>query len=806
VQHHALSVQQYQALMTKDFSNIPIILDSGSTAHLLPTAISMVDYTSQNGEVSLADNAIKLSIIGSGRTLLLSHVLHVPSVSFGIISVSKLDKEGYTITFQNGQVLVHNLDDYNDILFTGTLLDNLYFLDEPYRTILTTTYDSTEYLCSLCDTTSVPCNCHVNDNTDFNVLLNHEGVKTLFANDSELLMATKLTANTLGYNKLELIHNAWGHASERDIKTAFQYNKVSYEGTTYDGIKDLHIRFCPTCYYGRMRAFPRYKVSTNTYGPLEFIGVDWKGPFKVKSVHGEKGFFLFSDRKTNFLKVYTCANKSCIMDCLDDYMLTVVKHHDARWKVMQSDYAQDFLSEDVTNWCKENKIKTQNSAPYRQDQNGMVERDVGFLMDRARAMMAHFNTPRKYWNYAVYAAADVINTTHIPVSTKMTAYQFIENKIPDCSHYVPFYAPGVYHITKQERKNDTWKYKAVMCRFLGYSDTSKRTYILLNVEKNSIVTRSDAIFDESLYEVVREIRLKQDETKLDKLFGMLQNFYHFKNDALTEDETVNSCIYPMDINEEADDLEVHVLLTHYLEDLVNAAHNITPLPPAPANVEEALEGPERKQWKEAIDAEFKQLDKHEVLKWAEVQHGRGMKTKMVLQTKYGMDYSIRYKARFVVCGYSQLKGIEYAETFSPTISIAIVFLVIHLAAFLKLFTGSFDVHAAYVQAYNDFENYCWLSAALFGVRTRWLLNKALYGEKQAGMLWNKMLHGILTKMGMIQCPVAPCLYYFKKDTNIVIVCVYVDDGLMAGTSKQLLEEFVRQMHQYLPQVNLHIPL
>ena len=48
--------------MVQDFDHIPIILDSGSTAHILPTAISMVDYLSHDGELSLADNAIKLSI------------------------------------------------------------------------------------------------------------------------------------------------------------------------------------------------------------------------------------------------------------------------------------------------------------------------------------------------------------------------------------------------------------------------------------------------------------------------------------------------------------------------------------------------------------------------------------------------------------------------------------------------------------------------------------------------------------------------------------------------------------------------
>jgi hypothetical protein len=54
------------------------------------------------------------------------------------------------------------------------------------------------------------------------------------------------------------------------------------------------------------------------------------------------------------------------------------------------------------------------------------------------------------------------------------------NTVPDVSYFVPFYAPGVYHVPVKERKVKSWTWKAMHCRMLGYRTTSKHTYIVLN--------------------------------------------------------------------------------------------------------------------------------------------------------------------------------------------------------------------------------------------------------------------------------------------------------------------------------------
>ena len=47
-----------------------------------------------------------------------------------------------------------------------------------------------------------------------------------------------------------------------------------------------------------------------------------------------------------------------------------------------------------------------------------------------------------------------------------------------------------------------------------------------------------------------------------------------------------------------------------------------------------------------------------------------------------------------------------------------------------------------------------------------LLKKSLYGLKQAGRLWSKLLHSKLTELNFRQCTTDMCLYFNRTDTTV----------------------------------------
>jgi hypothetical protein len=130
------------------------------------------------------------------------------------------------------------------------------------------------------------------------------------------------------------------------------------------------------------------------------------------------------------------------------------------------------------------------------------------------------------------------------------------------------------------------------------------------------------------------------------------------------------------------------------------------------------------------------MDNLGVLKPAVVQTGPGIKMKMILKVMYDNDYSVKFKARLVACGYSQVYLRDYADTYSPTVPISVVFISICVALHRDLLSGSFDVTAAFLKAYNDFKNYAYIPEGVYpgGKRFRVSVIKAMYGKKQAPKL------------------------------------------------------------------------
>jgi hypothetical protein len=68
------------------------------------------------------------------------------------------------------------------------------------------------------------------------------------------------------------------------------------------------------------------------------------------------------------------------------------------------------------------------------------------------------------------------------------------------------------------------------------------------------------------------------------------------------------------------------------------------------------------------------------------------------------------------------------------------------------------------------------------------MQRSFYGLKQAGRLWNNLLHEELLNIGYIRCKTDLCLYYKRKERDIAIVGVYVDDLLATATSSKLVED------------------
>ena len=180
-----------------------VIFDSGCTNHMLPLNNSMTDYRPYTGHVSLGDARVKLDIIGVGHTPLLKNVLHVPRLSFGLISIGRLTADEFIVVFHGSQVTVFYPS--GEIFITGMQRygSKLYFLSK----------DALSTLCGREVANSVFEGTPVSGTDLQNVeLMNAADTQGDFEVHGSA--PKRLRSATLGLNALELLHRRWGHASE----------------------------------------------------------------------------------------------------------------------------------------------------------------------------------------------------------------------------------------------------------------------------------------------------------------------------------------------------------------------------------------------------------------------------------------------------------------------------------------------------------------------------------------------------------------------------------------------------------------
>lgn len=65
----------------------------------------------------------------------------------------------------------------------------------------------------------------------------------------------------------------------------------------------------------------------------------------------------------------------------------------------------------------------------------------------------------------------------------------------------------------------------------------------------------------------------------------------------------------------------------------------------------------------------------------------------------------------------------------------------------------------------------------------WRLVKCIYGLKQAPQVWNEKFNDFLILFGFTRSKHDPCVYFRRRETEILIMAVWVDDGPICSNNK-----------------------
>ena len=562
------------------------------------------------------------------------------------------------------------------------------------------------------------------------------------------------------------------------------------------------MRMCPDCMKGRMTALttPPSDTVYENLGPMEHLATDDKGPFSTKTVHGYVRFDLFSFRSSKYLMVRFKRHKNDFLANLQDVVNFAEMAGQTVRLLQTDDDSKMYASTDVQKYCAKKHILLRRASAYKHEQNGWIERDMRSVLEKARTLMMVYSCPLRFWDYAVEMAVYLINRSPNNYNARKTPYEMVTGKKPDISHLVPFFAPGIYHLTNEERKHG-WSAKAEECRLLGYED--KNLYLIYVPRTQAILRRRDCRFDESSEftqspsmhqeDLLRHYPLLRQADKEDTIINDHADFFDDLPYFDPDDDDPTDDLLPDENEKDDDDSTTYPRLD---DELANSVSASVLLPRVPNSVDEALNGSDREKWIEAIDAELKQLTARGTFEYAGTT-GTGAKSKLILSVKFDNNMQVKYKARLVLCGYSQVKGVDYNRTFAPTISKAPIFIILHMAAIKAWCIKLIDVGNAFLEGKNDFDIYMYLPRYVLprdhpAIRLK-VIN-SLYGEKQAAYIWNERLNHILTRHAKLTRSIAdPCVYTLKDELieqPIAAVIVHVDDILVTGRDEMLVTTII----------------
>ena len=587
-----------------------------------------------------------------------------------------------------------------------------------------------------------------------------------------LYYVNNVSDNVTSKRSLKEWHVVMGHCNKEDVlKLPNVVNGIN--------ITDSDKFTCETCIKGKFAQYRNRYPDLKAKHVLDVVHCDIAGPIDSVALNNFRYVINFVDDKSGYIFDYCIKNKSDAKYALKQFLADSSSYGVV--KCLRSDNALECKCNDFESLLLENRVKHEFSSPRSPHQNGTAERSWRSLMEMTRCLLIESKLPKTLWSYAFKTSVYIRNRCYNN-RTKTTPFQMMTSKTPNLSNMYPFGTKCFAYVHGARKLDD----RAIEGLFLGY-DTSSPAYIIYYPETGKISKVRMAKF---IDRVTDELVIQQHP---DEEFSVYNNYIEQPETTTKQCETTN------ETDQRQEDRRYPRRERHmpkYLEDYVNSSvdycYRLTEIP---NNFNEAIHSRDANSWKIAMKEELDSLRENNTYELTTLPEDRkAIKSRWVFAVKLGPDDEERFKARLVAKGYSQVPGVDYRETFSPTAKITSVRAILQVAIQHNYKINQMDVKSAYLNANIDKELYIeqpegYEEIDRDGNKLVWKLNKSLYGLKQSGRIWNEMLHSFLEAEGFTQSLSDSCVYTKFDNCKILMLIVWVDDLLIVSNDDDSLNNF-----------------
>ena len=732
-------------------------IDSGASAHMTVNKnwINNANYTPSLSEIIVA-NDMKVPVMCSGDVeittdcnydITVKDVLCVPSLTTNLLSVSELIKNGNSVVFKASHCYIRNMK--GELVATAESINGVYKLK----------------------------------------------LKVI---DCKLAAPAVASA--------ELWHRRLAHINSCDL------NKMKngiVDGLSYPATSDMMKDKCVTCCEGKQMRLPFPHVGQRSTETLQIIHADVCGAMETKSIGGAQYFLLFVDDYSRMTFIYFLKHKNEVFKKFKDFKAIVENQQNKKIKILHTDNGGEFCSGEMENYLTKEGLIHQKTNAYTPEQNGVCERANRTVVEKARCLLFDAKLEKKFWAEAANTAVYLKNRSATSSLENITPYEVWYGKKPDLSHIRLFGSPVMAHVPKERRLK--WDRKAEQYILVGFSENVKG-YRVYDPRKNIVIVKRDVIvMEEKTYtkntDEENVIWIYNNEEKNegsrdsvgDQWSDESQNSQSSvytdpdSDDNTLKEENSDDTLVPSIETQEDIDLQVGKRIRKQPERYGFTNMCISSALPEVDQIvfSEAMKGPEAERWKLAMQEELQSFEDNDAWELVDVPSDATIvQCKWVLNKKFDVTDEVRYRARLVAKGFTQKRGIDYEDTFSPVVKHSTLRMLFALSVQWGMDINHLDVTTAFLNGHLKENIYMMIPEGFVNKsNTKVLkLKRAIYGLKQSSLVWYERVKDCLCKLGFKNSKVEPCLF-IKVNNNIkIIVTVYVDDFLIFSNSVQDTEK------------------
>lgn len=750
------------------------VVDSGCTSHMVNDKMLLREFEKKNVDICVAKKDIEIKAKGLGiienEKCILNEVLYVPDLTKNLISVSAITENEGKVVFEKDRVYVTK---NNEKVFEGKK----------------------------------------NPTGLYEVDLDECNYPTVFLTEDKAKKAIDW-------------HRKLGHLSVSNIKKLLENDMV--KGMDL-GIKDTEFLDmpCEICLKSKQVRFSFDSERTRARRPLEIVHTDLCGPIDPDTWDGKKYILTVLDDYTHFAVIYLLKHKNEVTEYIKEYVAEMEAYKGVKVSKLRCDNGREYVNNEMLTFCRQKGIRMDPTIPYSPQLNGKSERLNRTLLEKARSLIFDANLDKKFWGEATRVATYLLNRSPTSTLQNKTPYEMWTNRKPDLKNLQIFgseaFAKTLGYLKKLDQRSE--KYKMV-----GYAPNG---YRLWDEKGQKIIIRRDVVFKEpendlkeksvgqmilkmenieenqepELIEPERDVQVHR-EPDIEEYIAKEDELSFNRKEAKETDEKItelktsqkgNDIEYIYELSSSEDETEMLDLGQGNTRNTSRAGRSIR-LPKKYNDYilltyEEAINCNEKEQWKIAIKDEKDSLQKNHT--WETVERQEAL-NKKILTNKWVFKKRDNgtYKARLVVRGCQQEKGIDFQDIFSPVINITSLRTLLALSVQWDYVIKKFDIKTAFLYGSLNEEVYMEIPQGYEKENNKICrLRKSLYGLKQAPVTWNEHFCSLLKEHGLKSISFDQCL--FKNEKGTLFLAIYVDDGLIVGENEEEIDQLLEKLEENL---------